>query len=222
MLISEVFTSFQGEGFWLGTPSVFVRFYGCDVQCPFCDTPNAKMTGKANSIHRIVPVYELIEEVMSEANKLQIPFVTITGGEPLGQIEELIEFIVHLKKHNSKIQIQIETSGVGYKNECEKIADRTGLLSDIWITLSPKSHRDPNPILFKHANELKFLVSSKEEQVEWIRELSISASHSTKLSYQPLIEKNSCFEVCLDNCFKCACEFGGRVSLQTHKWVNWR
>ena len=36
--INEIFYSLQGEGFHTGTPAVFVRFSGCNLKCPFCDT----------------------------------------------------------------------------------------------------------------------------------------------------------------------------------------
>ena len=38
MRINEIFYSLQGEGFFTGTPAVFVRFSGCNLRCPFCDT----------------------------------------------------------------------------------------------------------------------------------------------------------------------------------------
>lgn len=36
--INEIFYTLQGEGFYTGTPSLFIRFSGCNLQCPFCDT----------------------------------------------------------------------------------------------------------------------------------------------------------------------------------------
>src|SRR5687768_4443434 len=39
MLISEIYSSLQGEGLLTGTPSVFVRASGCNLRCWYCDTP---------------------------------------------------------------------------------------------------------------------------------------------------------------------------------------
>ncbi len=37
--ISEIFYSLQGEGLCVGVPQVFVRFWGCNLSCGWCDTP---------------------------------------------------------------------------------------------------------------------------------------------------------------------------------------
>ena len=37
--IHETFQeTIQGEGYWSGTPSDFIRLAGCPVKCPWCDT----------------------------------------------------------------------------------------------------------------------------------------------------------------------------------------
>ena len=47
MIINEIFYSLQGEGYYSGTPAVFVRFSGCNLQCPFCDTQHDAGTAMA-------------------------------------------------------------------------------------------------------------------------------------------------------------------------------
>lgn len=42
--INEIFYSLQGEGFWSGTPIIFIRFSGCNLRCDFCDTEHYSHT----------------------------------------------------------------------------------------------------------------------------------------------------------------------------------
>lgn len=42
MRINEIFYSLQGEGFFTGTPAVFIRFSGCNLVCSFCDTAHGR------------------------------------------------------------------------------------------------------------------------------------------------------------------------------------
>jgi len=73
--IAEIFASVQGEGVWLGTPSVFVRISGCNLRCSWCDTPYA-------SWHPEGPTLS-IEEVLAQVSAFGIRDVVVTGGEPM-------------------------------------------------------------------------------------------------------------------------------------------
>lgn len=79
--INEIFFSIQGEGYFAGTPAVFVRFSGCNLKCPWCDTKHED--GK----------YYTKEELEQEVENLlgkDKPYVMIilTGGEPTLQLHE--------------------------------------------------------------------------------------------------------------------------------------
>lgn len=111
MKINEIFYSIQGEGHWSGSPAVFVRFSGCNLFCPFCDTKH--WGGQKMSA----------EEILQELGKYPCRFVVLTGGEPSLQVKD--EFITLLHQHD-------------YYVACETNGTRE-LPSDIdWITLSPK------------------------------------------------------------------------------------
>ncbi|MBU2540664.1 MAG: 7-carboxy-7-deazaguanine synthase QueE [Candidatus Omnitrophica bacterium] len=96
--ISEIFTSVQGEGPYLGSRQTFIRFYGCNLSCRFCDTENYHFLQYSTS--------EILEEIMS---KPHCDFLSITGGEPLLQVIFLQELLPRLKKESFKIYL--ETNG---------------------------------------------------------------------------------------------------------------
>jgi len=79
--ISEVFDSIQGEGLYLGERQIFVRFFGCNLNCKFCDT-------QLHHFSEYDP-QELLDEVkLYQDNYHSISF---TGGEPLLQKDFLKE-----------------------------------------------------------------------------------------------------------------------------------
>lgn len=94
--IAEVFDSLQGEGIYLGERQIFVRFFGCNLTCKFCDTPLAHFTEYEPK--------ELLSEIkLYHDDHSSIAF---TGGEPL------------LQKDFLKEMLQL-TSEAGYKNYLE-------------------------------------------------------------------------------------------------------
>lgn len=93
-LLSEVFTSIQGEGIFCGARQTFVRFAGCNLRCLYCDTPAAVNVDPAFCSVESEPgsgVFEDIrnpvsaELVAAECERLGAPEVALTGGEPLVQ-----------------------------------------------------------------------------------------------------------------------------------------
>lgn len=140
MRINEIFYSIQGEGHWSGTPSVFIRFSGCNLKCPFCDTD-----------HEASQEYD-IETLMDEIAAFSpCRHLVITGGEPSLQLsQELVD-----RLSAAGYYISVETNG-------------TRALPDgiHWVTCSPKFQYVTNArIALSHIDELKVVYSGKDQDM---------------------------------------------------------
>jgi len=112
MRINEIFYSLQGEGFHTGTPSVFVRFSGCNLRCPFCDTDHAA--------GRELTEANIVRAVCARPAR----HVVLTGGEPsLFVTPALVEAL-----HECGKFVAVETNGTH--------ALPPGI---DWVTCSPKT-----------------------------------------------------------------------------------
>ncbi len=82
MVIKDIFYSFQGEGPYIGVPQIFIRFYGCNIHCAYCDEPDFPQQRQKMSL----------DEVQTRITPLLAKnphSISITGGEPLLQVEAL-------------------------------------------------------------------------------------------------------------------------------------
>lgn len=133
MLVNEIFYSLQGEGYFSGTPSLFIRFSGCNLKCGFCDTQHQHGTEMKE------------EDIVEKARACKAQHVVITGGEPSLQLtESLVDKLHEIGKY-----VAVETNG-------------THLLPENvdWITLSPKDAfvtGTQSKIVLKRCNELKLV-----------------------------------------------------------------
>ena len=97
--VSEIFNSVQGEGLYLGEQQLFVRFFGCNLRCRFCDT-------HLNTFTEYSP-QELFEEI--ELYNGAFHSISFTGGEPLLQAEFLADVLKLINHEGHKIYL--ETNG---------------------------------------------------------------------------------------------------------------
>lgn len=143
--VNEIFYSLQGEGRHTGRPAIFIRFSGCNLKCPFCDTDFSSYTlMNASDIMRTLSQW------------VACRFVVITGGEPSLQIDHaLVDSL-----HHEGYYVAIETNG-------------THALPDAidWITWSPKDQFAPHvpPLALKRIDEIKVVFDGKHDPEPYLQ-----------------------------------------------------
>lgn len=103
--ITEIFSSVQGEGIFLGCRQIFIRFACCNLvpRCRYCDTPvlidakNLRCSEVLREVRRLVDSQGAYHSV------------SLTGGEPLVYDSYLMELIPGLR--NLNLKIYLETNG---------------------------------------------------------------------------------------------------------------
>ena len=122
--LAEVFNSFQGEGLYLGQRQTFIRFSGCNLACQYCDSPEALAVSKEYQVElspgkkdiKKYPNPATAQQLIDLVNSFQKPkgvnhSVSLTGGEPLLQVDFLKVFLPQLKEQVG-LPVYLETNGV--------------------------------------------------------------------------------------------------------------
>lgn len=133
----EIFESLQGEGRNSGRPVVFVRFAGCNLACPWCDTD---VKGRFS-----LSLEELVREIAGYRAKS----VILTGGEPT-LVKEMPALVAALKAKG--YWIAVETNGT---NAPEWLGDID------YVACSPKAEYADRVVLAR-ADEVRVVASSAE------------------------------------------------------------
>lgn len=111
--VSDIFSSIQGEGIFLGAKQIFARFRDCNLSCAYCDE-------KRDAPAREFTPLELISEIkFLELSLGPHHSVSLTGGEPLMYSDYLKTFLKLLKKE--KLKSYLETNGTLPENLSEVI-----------------------------------------------------------------------------------------------------
>jgi len=128
--VNEIFYSIQGEGSFAGTPAVFVRFSGCNLACPWCDTDHS---------HAVEMTHDELEGAVRDLLKdREGALVVLTGGEPALQLRDDDPLFRELGSC-----ICVETNGT------LPVPDWVD-----WVTVSPKNGLSP---IVPAPDELKFV-----------------------------------------------------------------
>lgn len=133
----EIFESLQGEGRNTGRPCVFVRFAGCNLACPWCDTDVAKRFSLS------------LGDLLSEIEQFKARSVILTGGEPTIR-EGMPELVAALKA--AGYWIAVETNGTAAPD----------WLADVdYVACSPKAEY-AGRIVLTRADEVRVVASSED------------------------------------------------------------
>lgn len=197
--INEIFYSLQGEGHHTGRAAVFVRFSGCNLKCPFCDTDfSSYQEMTLGNIMTAVSVWR------------HCGFVVLTGGEPSLQADDaLVEAL-----HQAGFYVAMETNGTH--------AVPQGI---DWVTVSPKSPPSDSPTGERpeRINELKVIFDGKTAPRSFLPPLRESEG-APLLYLQPCDTGNPERNTLLTSqCVEYIKEHPEwRLSLQTHKILQIR
>jgi len=123
-LAEDVFRSVCGEGHEVGTPATFIRFSGCNLQCPYCDTKYSWGKGQNWSIRRLLDEVHCVN-AHDEYSPLRNSVIFLTGGEVLHQPSAAKYLINMLRRFGC--QIMLQTNGTIWNPEVFDLVN--GLIS---------------------------------------------------------------------------------------------
>lgn len=183
--ISEIFHSIQGEGIYIGYPQIFIRFWGCNLEnCRFCDTQGLQF--------QEYTIQDLIQAVASF--KETVHSISITGGEPLLQVEFLEKFLSLYKTDN---KIYLETNGT-LPDALERIINCVDIIAmDIKLPSSTgladywKEHRKFLLIAWEKSVFVKTVITrvTTLEDIQTAVELVLSVDPTIPFILQPASEE---------------------------------
>ena len=150
--ITEIFHSLQGEARTAGIPTVFVRLTGCPLRCGYCDTAYAFTGGQWMSFDAI------LGEVAAHGAR----YVTVTGGEPLGQrlCADLLKRLC-----DAGYTVSLETSGA---LDITPVDARASIVLDLKTPGSGEAERNryENIPLLAAKDQVKFVILDRADY-EW-------------------------------------------------------
>ena len=201
--IQEIFPTLQGEGPLVGTPAVFIRLGGCNLNCSFCDTKFEDFTPWSMA--------QIMSDVKKFANNNQSKrarkLVVITGGEPFRQpIELLCSTLL-----DEGFDVQVETNGTLFRPIDERVQ----------LVVSPKNkgkgYRPVRDDLLKQAIAVKFIISKHDPDYQGVSDVGQNL-YNLPVYIQPMdMEDKKLNEENLEHTLDLCEKYGYRLSQQMHK-----
>ena len=189
----EIFESLQGEGRNTGRPCVFVRFAGCNLKCPWCDTNVSRRFSLS------------LADLVSEVKSFKSRSVVLTGGEP-SLVEGMPELVAALKKEG--FWIAVETNGTASPDWFQFVD---------YVACSPKAEY-ADLVRLERADEVR-IVASSEDVIEFARKMKSRIS-ATDYYISPC-DRNGKIDYATAKYVLSSLE-GFSLSVQLHKILGFR
>jgi 7-carboxy-7-deazaguanine synthase len=203
MRISEIYPSIHGESQYVGLPCTLVRTTGCDLRCVYCDTTYAFVGGRELSL----------DDIVAEVQRFGLPFVLLTGGEPMLQrdIAELARRLL-----GGGFKVAIETSGA---HGLDSLPAEVCRILDAKTPSSGESHRMQWKAFegLRFCDAVKFVIADEADyrwSVEQVGKLNL-VDH-TEVLFSPVHGRLDARELVT---WIVRDRLPVRVNLQAHKYI---
>lgn len=163
--VTEIFQSLEGEGTQAGFVTTFIRLFGCNLNCNWCDTAYSRAPHHPQSVLTVA-------EILAETVRLGTKRICLTGGEPLLHGEKSALLIRALSELDGIDDIHIETNGsipltpfIRLRDEEESIRAKVRFIMDYKL---PGSGETPkmaleNFSLLQARDEIKFVIADDQD-----------------------------------------------------------
>lgn len=178
LTLDEVFLSIQGESSEAGLPCVFVRLFGCNIGCSYCDQPQRRKDCRRISIGNLI----------SKIQKYSVKYVCITGGEPLLQWDTVYPVVLELLSMDYKVSI--ETSGC-IPIDADPYIRSFKYVMDIKCPSSGVSKKNvfDNLMKLQAKDEVKFVISNREDY-KFMRKVLVTYPTLAHITVSPCFSGN--------------------------------
>lgn len=163
--IVEIFQSIEGEGLKAGFPTTFIRLFGCNLNCSWCDTKYSKEPYQPN-------LHLSLSEIINQVTDYKNPNICLTGGEPLLHGETSIELIKNLSRLYFVNDIHIETNGsidlepiAQLREQDQLVNQKVRFIMDYKLPSSCETGRmlTRNFSFLLEQDEIKFVIANKQD-----------------------------------------------------------
>lgn len=180
----EIYETIEGEGTFAGYPTVFVRIFGCNLRCTWCDTPYSYAPAKAEQMMSI-------SEIVARAESFNARRLCLTGGEPLLYAETSLTLLQALADSSKFVDIHVETNGAIEIQPFIKgvLSPHVRYIMDYKLKGSEENSRmlDSNIRQLREIDELKFVIANEEDFFEAIAVLNQHPCRAT-IIFSPVWE----------------------------------